>query len=393
MTDDAPSLRELFPWHSRPTSEQLKGFLTEGMVVFDTNALFDAYRLNPTGRAEFLHTLVLLGDRLWIPHRVADEFLKRRPTVIRECADAVTKLKKDLTSPFAKARGEIEEFGGRRGLGKERATELTDILAKAQQEIIDKAAESYQFELKPADCRDGDPILSEMETLLRGRVGPPLPDMQKVREEAAYRFERRIPPGYADAAGKDPEDAIGDYVLWVQLLEETVRRKAPVLFVTNEKKDDWVVKQQDGASSLPRPELAAEVWEHALQPFHLVNVRSFLTLANTHINAGVSEETIEQAHDLDSRANESAYRETLERLFEEQERARLIREDLEARLLVAHTKLEAAREGGHERGDLVGEVIAAEMNLERAMHYETKTQQELIRMHIEAPPKWGDSIQ
>ncbi|MFI0406587.1 PIN-like domain-containing protein [Actinomadura sp. 3N508] len=299
MTDDAPSLRDLFPWHFRPTGDQLKQYLTGGLVVFDTNALFDAYRLNPTGRAEFLHTLGLLGDRLWVPHRVMDEFLRNRLTVITECSGAIAELKKDLTGLFNKAKGEIEDFGGRRGLGKERATELTDILAQAKQQIIDKAAEFYRFELKPADCRDNDPILTEVDTLLRGRVGPPLPDMQAVREDAAYRFKRCIPPGYADTADKDPEEAIGDYVLWVQLLEETARRKVPVLFVTNERKEDWVAKQQGGASPLPRPELAAEVWERAHQPFQLVNVRSFLKLANAHLDAGVSEETIEQASDID----------------------------------------------------------------------------------------------
>ncbi|WP_242909200.1 PIN-like domain-containing protein [Actinomadura terrae] len=230
------TLRGRFPWHfGPPAGAQLERFLTHGLVVFDTNALFDAYRLNPQGRAEFLRTLGLLGDRLWVPHRVAEEFLGNRLAVISECAGAVTKLTNDLGGSFRKLKADIEEFGGRRGLAKNSVDEVLKLLGEAQRQITEKIGSSYRFDLKAADCVTADPILTEIEKLLDRRIGPPLKDMRKVREEAAYRFERRIPPGYADA-DKPPEQAIGDYVLWVQLLQEVERLPRPVLFVTNEKK-------------------------------------------------------------------------------------------------------------------------------------------------------------
>ncbi|WP_141575853.1 PIN-like domain-containing protein [Actinomadura sp. WMMA1423] len=298
---EASSLRTLFPWSfGAPQGDQLKRFLTDGLVVFDTNALFDAYRLNPHGRSEFLRTLSLLGDHLWVPHRVGEEFLKNRLTVINECAGAVTKTTNDIGTSFNKIKSAIEDFGGRRSLKKEQIDELVKILNETRQKISTKIGESYQFDLKAADCSSEDPILSELEKLLAGRVGPPTKDIQKAREEAAYRYERRIPPGYGDAS-KPAEQAIGDYVLWVQLLREAKRVPRPVLFVTNEKKkaEDWVIQQPGGRSPLPRPELSAELWEHARVPFHIVDVRSFLELANQFINAQVSDETIEQAWTID----------------------------------------------------------------------------------------------
>ncbi|WP_242890796.1 PIN-like domain-containing protein [Actinomadura litoris] len=305
--DDAPtadkaSLRSLFPWHfGPPAGAQLERFLTTGLVVFDANALFDAYRLSPQGSAEFLRTLGLLGDRLWVPHRVAEEFLSNRLTVIRECAGAVTKLTNDLGGPFRKIKADIEEFGGRRGLAKDRVEEVLKLLSEAQQQIGEKISDSYQFDLKAADCLSTDSILETIENLLEGRIGPPLKDMQQVREEAAYRFERRIPPGYADATRKPPEQAMGDYVLWVQLLQEAERRSRPVLFVTNERKkdEDWTVKQAGGWSPLPRPELSAELCEYAGQPLHIVDVRSFLELANRYLDARVSSQTIKQAQTIE----------------------------------------------------------------------------------------------
>ncbi|MER6809984.1 PIN-like domain-containing protein [Spirillospora sp. NPDC000708] len=300
QTAEASSLRGLFPWHfGPPAGAELERFLTEGLVVFDTNALFDAYRLNPQGREEFLRTLGLLGDQLWVPHRVAEEFLRNRLGIINECAGAVGKLTQDLKGSFNKIKADLESFRSRRGLEKALVDGLVRELGEVQQQIVEKISEYYRFDLKAADCLTGDPILSEIEQLLDGRVGPPLKNMQQVREDAAYRFERRIPPGYADA-NKPAEEAIGDYVLWVQLLQEVERRPRPVLFVTNESKkaEDWTVKQPGGRSPLPRPELSAEVRQRAGQPFHIVDVRSFLELANEYMDAQVSEETITQAEEI-----------------------------------------------------------------------------------------------
>lgn len=313
---EASSLRGAFPWHfGPPTGTQLERFLTNGLVVFDTNALFDAYRLNPQGRSEFLGTLGLLGDRLWVPNRVADEFGRRRLDVIRECASAVADLTKSLAAHFRKVKAEIEQFGGRRGLKQEDVDGLLNLLGENEKQMANKIGEAYRFDLKAADCATGDPILAEIELLLDGRVGPPLKNMRQAREDAAYRYERRIPPGYGDK-DKPPEQAIGDYVLWVQLLQEATLRRSPVLFVTNESKtsEDWVVKHPGSHSPQPRPELCAEMWERSQQPFHLVSVRRFLTLANRYLNADVSEETIAQAHEI----TEAAPGSVLEQLTTEQ---------------------------------------------------------------------------
>ncbi|WP_433469991.1 PIN-like domain-containing protein [Spirillospora sp. CA-128828] len=39
-------------------------------MAVDTNALFDVYRFNKEACEEYLATLRLLGNRLWIPNRV-----------------------------------------------------------------------------------------------------------------------------------------------------------------------------------------------------------------------------------------------------------------------------------------------------------------------------------
>jgi hypothetical protein len=55
--------------------QTLRISLRQGLVAFDTNALFDLYRFNSQARNEYLDSMRLLGDRLWIPNRVAEELL------------------------------------------------------------------------------------------------------------------------------------------------------------------------------------------------------------------------------------------------------------------------------------------------------------------------------
>ena len=75
------------------------------------------------------------------------------------------------------------------------------------------------------------------------------------------RVKQKIPPGYLDAA-KSPDRAAGDFLVWRQTIEESRARKLPVLFVTQDLKEDWWADR--GTSSMrARPELVAELHREA----------------------------------------------------------------------------------------------------------------------------------
>src|SRR4051812_28491570 len=119
--DDEPQpttsgLQDRFPGHFPPDDNQIRELITGGMIALDTNALFDAYRLNGQARDEYLGTLRLLGDRLWIPNRVGEEFLQRRLAVIKECSAAADELRETLGKEFDSITQSLRAFGNRRGL-------------------------------------------------------------------------------------------------------------------------------------------------------------------------------------------------------------------------------------------------------------------------------------
>ncbi|TMR03378.1 hypothetical protein ETD83_10745 [Actinomadura soli] len=286
-------LRDMYVGLCPPGNDVIKESLTGGLVVADTNALFNIYRFNQRARTEYLAALRALGDRLWIPRQVAEEFLNRRHSVIKEAASAPTKFAVDLGAKIEQVRITINEFAERRGLLDEQVDRLRKILDEAVTELHAQIAHLGLFDLNLDEALLDDPIFNEIEHLINGKIGPPLDDPEQARKEGWKRVQDKAPPGYAD--GKKGENGVGDYLLWAQTIEEAKRRNAPTLLITDDSKEDWARLDEDKEHLGPRPELVEEMRDKAGQPFYLVTVRSFLALANKYLETQVSDATFDQA--------------------------------------------------------------------------------------------------
>ncbi|KAB2370516.1 PIN-like domain-containing protein [Actinomadura montaniterrae] len=291
--DGTGGLRDRFPGYFPPNDEEIKRFITHGLVAFDTNALLDVYRLNYRARKEYLSALQSLETRLWIPNRVGQEFLEHRLTVIKECSTANDKLREDLNKAFENISRTLREFGKRRGFTPKQMASLEMMSTKASDEIIGQACEYYKFDLSVDGSIRGDFILDSLEKVLADKVGAEPDDLRSHTEEGRRRIQAAIPPGYSDHK-KEPERAIGDYLIWRQLIDEAVRRRLPVTLVTNDRKPDWV-REDLGKKVGPRPELVAEMKSESGMPFLLINVQSFLLYSRKYLGVRVSDATVQQA--------------------------------------------------------------------------------------------------
>jgi len=290
-------LRDLFPGHIPPGESEVAEFIRSGLVALDTNALFDLYRFNRTAREEYLQALRLLGDRLWIPNRVAEEFLRGRLNVVQECSAATRSLAADLEDILANIEKKLHEFANRRGLLADQIDPLKRVAKAAIDEIESQVSQLFSFELDLDTAIRGDDILSEIETLIDGKIGPPIADQDAARSEALSRLDKEIPPGYKDGK-KDSAHAIGDYFIWAQLLTETKDRSQYALLVSNDQKEDWI-REEQGRKLGPRLELIEEMQRDASASFHMITVRSFLVQARKFLGATVSDETVAQAGQFD----------------------------------------------------------------------------------------------
>ncbi len=94
------------------------------------------------------------------------------------------------------------------------------------------------------DFLENDEFLEVITKLLAGKVGPySEEDLEKIYEDAEKRFILKQPPGYEDVKKTVPE-RYGDVVLWFQLIDYAKSLERPLIFVTDDEKEDWWRKHE-----------------------------------------------------------------------------------------------------------------------------------------------------
>jgi hypothetical protein len=279
-------------WAANPDADVVET-LKSGLVVVDSNVLLHLYRYGGEARGELLESLRLVGDRLFVPDRVAVEFLRNRvQTSVGEIRDLEEKIR-NVPEEMEKASSELLKTGRARGLSEQQRDEVSNALHQAAETVVrhlQKSLDERSWARRPSQT---DPILSQLIDLLNGKVGKPYADAEykKWLAEGERRVKERVAPGFLDQKKEEPW---GDYMVWRQTLDEAKSRKLPVLFVSDDLKDDWYLKIS-GLTIGPQPSLIREARVEAGAVLHLRDVPSFLSLARDHLAADVSEETLREA--------------------------------------------------------------------------------------------------
>jgi hypothetical protein len=119
-------------------------------------------------------------------------------------------------------------------------------------------------------------------------------ELEEARKEAGRRKEHSIPPGYMDRKKDDPA---GDYLIWRQLMNKAKERKLPVVFITDDTKEDFYQRYK-GKTVAARRELREEMMAEAGVPVIFMETGTFLYHAGQYLDARVSPETVDQAREL-----------------------------------------------------------------------------------------------
>jgi hypothetical protein len=263
------------------SSEQLDTALREAVVAVDANVLLDLYRFRPRTSQDLIKTLQSLGDRLVVPHQALREFWRRR----QRSQDSPRGATKTATDALAKSGRSIRDALGTwaKAVGVDE-DELAGLTARVD-DFLDEFKGELLDVLQDADAERGeDPILTQLEELLAGRVTPPL-DQEEWAEcvaEANRRIEAEEPPGYLDADKQDselPEGGAGDYLVWYQATRYATQQAQDLLIVTRDQKEDWWWRQQSDFIG-PRPELTLEYQGLAGRRLFLMRPAGLLTRAS-----------------------------------------------------------------------------------------------------------------
>ena len=271
------TMKQQFRGYYQPSREQLDDLWSRGLIVLDTNALLNFYRYSDSTRSDFLSLLTSLTDRLWLPHQVGLEFHRNRLEVIDQQEQAFESIESALSKAQSLVEKELNGFRSHQSLNRQGiATTLETGLSR----VKDTISESRRlFDESPIVDDGVDSVLVALTDLFDSRVGTGFStdELSDIYAEGAERYEKSIPPGFKDKAKPEPE-RYGDLVLWREVLAKGRTLKLPVIFVTDDSKDDWW-QNFKGRTMGPRVELIEEFYEATDQRIHFYTPERFLQYA------------------------------------------------------------------------------------------------------------------
>jgi PIN like domain len=293
-------LYEGFEGYRTPTDQHYQDVLTAGLVVPDANVLLNLYRYNAQTQADLFAVLDRLGDRLWVPHQVVVEFWKNRESALRDPRDTGEEAVDRLAQQRQQSVTVLRTWANRIALPPERLSELQDAIEHGFATVSEAI-----LGLTSTDAADrarntnNDPVLSTLESVLRDRVGRPLgaEAHAEALEEGRRRIREGLPPGYQDK-GKGDDLAVGDYLVWAQLLEEAARRRGDVLLITGDVKEDWW-RRERGQTRGPRLELVDELHSRCGGRLFMLRPESLLQHAKEVLNVAVSDASVQDVERVD----------------------------------------------------------------------------------------------
>lgn len=286
-------MRKKFTEYYRPQNDEFAEKFKKCVFSFDTNVLLNLYRYTQESRNELIKFLQVVKDRVWLTHQAGIEYQRRRVDVflnqlktyddlggiINEAIDKINKLRR--SSLFA-------------------INTLIDNIEQDLRDIINTLEEKK--ELKP-DLMTGDPIFQSLTELFDGKVGDPYQPERynEIYNEGKERYQAKTPPGYKDSKS-DPKDInqYGDLVLWFQLLDYAKNEERPIIFITDDAKEDWW-RIEHGEKLGPRPELIREFISKTGENkwLYLYSTEQLLKHAKEYLKTNITEELIKEAERID----------------------------------------------------------------------------------------------
>ncbi|MEW4264135.1 PIN-like domain-containing protein [Priestia megaterium] len=300
-------MKELFAGYLKYSDEEFKEIWEKATFVVDTNVLLNFFKYSTKETTStFFKILKDLKEagRLYIPHHVALEFFFNYENIMHSQSDGINllvnnlmELKKEANSVFNRVKSAHPY------IINDNFKFILEDLGQLNQKL-----ESYK-----AQEIDSLPSVEELKKdlfeLMDGVIGEPYNQnkINEIEKEGKERYKHEVPPGWKDKheqkkanfrtyGGIRYQQLYGDLIVWNQMIDKVKNESEntePIIFITEEKKVDWWEKDDSDKIKRPQPHLIQEFLEKTKQKFYMYRTDNFVKHANKYLNAGVSEEQIQ----------------------------------------------------------------------------------------------------
>ena len=293
-------MKKVFSEYYDPPELTYKEIWDKALFVFDTNLLLNLYRYTTKTRDKILDVMNKLSDRIWIPYQVGWEYFNNRIKVINEVSNGYDAIKKFISSyknGFEKYLN--DNYNHHPYINRDMLKEhFSNDIIKPINDLLD------DWKSHDPKYQDNDVIWKKLTDLFDGKVGEDFSseNLYKLYKEGEIRYAHQVPPGYMDLPQKKDQGEralYGDLIVWKQTIEKAKESNRDVIFVTDDKKNDWFEAKVKGKRSGPRKELLREFSKESDgQKILIYNQESFLKYANDYLKADIKEESIKEVKDV-----------------------------------------------------------------------------------------------
>lgn len=328
-------------WQPLP-EEHVTQALREGLVVFDANVLLHLYDLEEESLEDWHRIFNKIGDRVWLPHQVMDEFWKNRFTKLPTESSTtgfigrLQAAKGTVLDVYEKWLDDTKTENADEALDELRS-ELSDVIGNISNQInASQEQRKQRFDRDPS--KDG--VVQLLDKIFSRRVGEPFSNSELTKQHAIAdaRYSEKIPPGFHDDSnneqavkGKNSDAKYGDYLLWRQLLDHGKNgsgvASGGLIFITNDGTEDWwrdpfenfdkATRKAQGGWLIPHPLLVEEVQRELGASYIQLKSHEFLeSIRTAYKDLKISQRTMDQAAEAEIASSDSKAEE-VQRIIDE----------------------------------------------------------------------------
>lgn len=285
-------MRNLFPGYYQPRENEFKEIWQECIFACDASFLLNIYRYTPKTRERLFDILSKLKNQIWAPYQSAYEYQKNRQSVISQQSKADDEIKKLLLDNLSKLQKILKKYE------KHAFIKNIDEIPSLFEESMKKSEGILNTANSQHKSVNFDEIRDKLDEILGENIGKKYhtDELEGIYKEAQQRFDEKIPPGYMDKDKENPEK-YGDFIIWRQLIDYASLQKKPLIFVTDDAKEDWW-RMHEGKKTSPRPELVEEMQSTAGIIFYMYSSERFMNYAEQFLNLPHQQEIIEEVRDI-----------------------------------------------------------------------------------------------
>ncbi|MFG1503678.1 PIN domain-containing protein [Halobacteriovorax sp. ZH5_bin.2] len=269
------------------SNNEKRKLLSKAVIVLDTNVLLNLYRYSKSTRDGWLNTLKQLKERIHIPYIVGLEYQKNRLKVIHSEEKDDKQTEKEIDTHLSKFIGLIEQ----RRKYSETISNIREKIENLKQTIKENHKEH-------PDYKKADLIRNQYDIIFKNSIGEKFTEneIEEISKKGKERFKNKTPPGYEDYKKEENIDGTGKYgdlVIWESIINFAKENKTPIIFVTDDDKEDWWTILNNKIIS-PRIELIKEFQERTQQQYYQYSPKQFLRYINDHLEEKIDKESIEE---------------------------------------------------------------------------------------------------